>query len=130
MTKHFITIGELSSLTGLSAHTLRFYEKAGVLQASSRADNGHRRYNSDDVAWLGFVLRLKQTGMPLAEIRDYGKLREDGDTTLQQRLTMLELHRQRLVIKMSELEENAHALDDKILVYQKRLRLAGKKKKG
>lgn len=129
MTNKLITIGELATLTGLSAHTLRFYEKAGVLQAAKRADSGHRRYNSQDMVLLQFVLRLKQTGMPLTEIRDYVQLMADGDMSLDERLTMLKLHRQRLAIKMSELAENASALDDKIRIYQQRIRKAGKKQK-
>ncbi|MFZ6730992.1 MerR family transcriptional regulator [Undibacterium sp. Ji42W] len=129
MTKQFISIGKLASLTGLSAYTLRFYEKAGVLQEAKRADNGHRRYNIQDVLWLEFVLRLKKTGMPLADIREYAQLRADGEMSLQQRLTMLELHRQRLVTTMSELAANASALDDKIDVYQEMIRKTGKKKK-
>lgn len=129
VTKQFISIGELAALTGLSAYTLRFYEKAGVLQATKRADNGHRRYNSQDVLWLEFVLRLKQTGMPLAAIREYAQLRADGEISLQQRLTMLELHRQRLATTMSELAANASALDKKIQVYQEMIRKSGKKKK-
>ncbi|MES2036748.1 MAG: MerR family transcriptional regulator [Pseudomonadota bacterium] len=129
MTKQFISIGELADLTGLSAYTLRFYEKAGVLQAAKRADNGHRRYNSQDVLWLEFVLRLKQTGMPLADIREYAQLRANGQMSLQQRLAMLELHRQRLATTMSELAANASALDDKIQVYQEMIRKSGKKKK-
>ena len=129
VTKQFISIGELAVLTGLSAYTLRFYEKAGVLQAAKRADNGHRRYNSQDVLWLEFVLRLKQTGMPLADIREYAQLRADGEMSLPQRLTMLELHRQRLATTMSELVANASALDDKINVYQEMIRKSGKKKK-
>ncbi|MFZ6874434.1 MerR family transcriptional regulator [Undibacterium sp. Di27W] len=130
MTKQFISISELAALTGLSAHTLRFYEKAGVLQAANRADNGHRRYNSQDVLVLAFVLRLKQTGMPLAEIREYAQLRAQGEMSLQERLTMLKLHRQRLATTISELVANASALDDKIQIYQKMIsNKPGKKKK-
>ena len=129
MTNTLITIGELATLTGLSAHTLRFYEKAGVLRATQRADSGHRRYNSQDMVLLQFVLKLKQTGMPLAEIRDYVQLMADGDMSLSERLMMLKLHRQRLAIKMSELAENASALDEKIRIYQQRIRKAGKKQK-
>ncbi|MFZ6745043.1 MerR family transcriptional regulator [Undibacterium sp. JH2W] len=130
MTKQFISISELAALTGLSAHTLRFYEKAGVLQAANRSDNGHRRYNSQDVLGLTFVLRLKQTGMPLAEIREYAQLRAQGEMSLQERLTMLKLHRQRLATTISELVANASALDDKIQIYQKMIsNKPGKKKK-
>ena len=119
MNDKFISIGELSRLTGLSTHTLRFYEKAGVLQPIARATNGHRRYHGNDVLWLEFVLKLKLTGMPLAEIEQYAHLRAKGEMTLSPRLTMLKLHRARLLEKMDELAECAHALDDKIRIYRK-----------
>ena len=119
MTSNFIPIGELSRLTGLSTHTLRFYEAAGVLKPIARAANGHRRYHSDDVLWLEFVLRLKLTGMPLAEIKQYAQLRAQGEMTLSPRLTMLKFHRERLVAKIAELSECANALDEKIRTYRR-----------
>lgn len=118
VTNNAITIGELSQLSGLTTHTIRYYESVGVLKPSRRAANGHRRYNRSDVLWLEFVLRLKLTGMPLAEITQYAELREQGDATLQARLTMLGLHRKRLVANMTELSQCAAALDDKIRIYR------------
>ena len=117
MTTQFISISELSRLGGVTPHTLRYYEKAGVLAPVLRAANGHRRYLDSDVAWLAFVLRLKATGMPLADIRRYAVLRSQGEMTLPDRLTMLELHRERLVVNIDELSHNLCALDDKIGVY-------------
>ena len=119
MTSNVLSIGELSRLSGLSTHTIRFYESAGVLKPAGRATNGHRRYHSDDVLWLEFVLRLKLTGMPLAEIKKYALLRAQGEMTLQPRLTMLKLHRERLVTKIAELSEYANVLDEKIRTYRK-----------
>jgi DNA-binding transcriptional MerR regulator len=119
MTKNTMSIGELSKASGLSTHTLRFYEKLGVLKPADRTASGHRQYRADAVAWLDFVLRLKITGMPLAEIRKYAQLRAVGDTTFRPRLTMLELHRKRLVSNIAELSENLAALDTKIRTYRK-----------
>jgi len=119
VTSNFITIGELAQLSGLTTHTIRYYESVGVIKPSGRAANGHRRYHSNDVVWLEFVLRLKLTGMPLAEISVLLDLRLQGDTTLQPRLTMLKLHRARLVAKMDELTECANVLDEKIRTYRK-----------
>jgi DNA-binding transcriptional MerR regulator len=118
VTDNFISIGELSRISGISAHTLRFYETAGVLRPVGRATNGHRRYQGNDVLWLEFVLRLKTTGMPLAEIKRYAELREQGDVSLSSRLAMLKLHQERLVARMKELSESADALDDKMRTYQ------------
>ena len=113
-----LSIGEMSRLCGLSAHTLRFYEAEGILKPATRAANGHRRYRRNDVLWIEFVLRLKLTGMPLSEIRHYATLREQGEETLQARLAMLKLHRQRLVARLNELSTCADALDEKIRTYQ------------
>lgn len=119
MTTPVISISELSRRSGVSPHTLRYYEKAAVLAPVARASNGHRRYLASDVAWLAFVLRLKATGMPLAEIKQYAALRLQGDMTVPQRLAVLERHRERLVITMQALSHNLAALDDKIGLYRR-----------
>lgn len=118
VTSNVISIGELSRLSGVSPHTLRFYEAEGILKPTGRAANGHRRYRREDILWLEFVLRLKLTGMPLAEIKQYAVLRAQGEETLQLRLAMLKLHRERLVTKIEELSTCARALDDKIHTYR------------
>lgn len=118
MTSHAISIGTLSSLSGISAHTLRFYEKQGILQPVGRAGNGHRRYRQQDLLWLEFVVRLKRTGMPLAQIRQYAALRAEGEASLRARLALLEDHRTRLAATIDELTACAAALGDKILGYQ------------
>jgi DNA-binding transcriptional MerR regulator len=109
--------------SGLSAHTLRYYEKLGVLKPAERAASGHRQYRADAVAWLEFVLRLKVTGMPLTEIRQYAALRDRGDATLESRLNMLETHRLRLLSNIAELAENLDALDVKVKTYRKWLKI-------
>ena len=118
MTHPYLTIGDLSRLCGVSAHTLRFYEAEGILLPAARAPNGHRRYRQDDVRWLEFVLRLKVTGMPLAEIRAYAELRLRGDGTLAARLEMLKRHRERLARQIDMLTQSSRALDEKIDIYR------------
>lgn len=118
VTSTAISIGEFSRLSGLTTHTLRFYEAQGILRPAARAANGHRRYRRDDLLWVEFVLRLKRTGMPLAEIRRYAELRAAGDDTVPPRLAMLELHRQRLATAIEELSTCAAALDAKIGIYR------------
>jgi DNA-binding transcriptional MerR regulator len=113
-----LSISELSRYSGVSQHTLRYYEKAEVLAPTTRAANGHRRYLASDVEWLAFVLRLKAMGMPLAEIKQYAALRAQGEMTVPQRLAVLQLHRERLVVNIQELSNNLAALDDKIGVYR------------
>ena len=110
----------------MTAQVVRSFESAGILKPTARASNGHRRYTDEDVLWLKFVLELKATGMPLAEIKDFGDLREQGDTTLQPRLTILDLHRQRLLLRMKELLEHSSAIDEEIREYKKLLAKTGK----
>lgn len=119
VTNNAISIGELSRRSGLSPHTLRFYEAEGILKPAGRTASGHRQYHGEDILWLEFVLRLKLTGMPLAGIKQYAALRSRGEKTLQLRLTMLELHRERLVTKLDELSTCVSVLDDKIRTYRK-----------
>ncbi len=119
VTSNAISIGELSRLSGLSPHTLRFYEAEGILKPAARAANGHRKYHGEDVLWLEFVLRLKHMGMPLAEIKQYAALRAQGETTLPPRLTLLTRHRERLVARIDELSRYTEVLDEKIRTYRK-----------
>jgi DNA-binding transcriptional MerR regulator len=114
-----LSIGDLAHQCGLSTHALRFYEAQGILQPARRAANGHRRYGIADVQWVAFVLRLKETGMPLADIRHYAELRTQGDRSLQARVELLHLHRDRLDRKMAELSDCAAALDTKMQTYRR-----------
>ena len=71
---------EFSKLTGLGIHTLRYYEQEGLLEPKRNSGN-RRRYSDKDLAWIRFIKRLKDTGMPIREIRHYAQLRSDGDPT-------------------------------------------------
>lgn len=114
---HALTISALAAQCGISVHALRFYERSGILNPVSRDARGHRRYRPADVLWLAFVMRLKQTGMPLTQIRHYAALRAAGDATLAARLDLLQAHRQRLTAQIAALTANADALDSKIATY-------------
>jgi len=118
VTNNAISIGTLSRLSGLSTHALRFYEAEGILKPIGRNASGHRQYRAEDVLWLEFVLRLKQTGMPLAEIKQYAALRAQGETTLQARLAMLQCHRENLATRIEALSNCAGVLDEKISTYR------------
>ena len=73
-----LTIGQVARLTGVSTHTLRYYEQAGLLRAISRTAAGHRLYAPADLDWLAFVMRLKATGMPIAQMQQFAALRAEG----------------------------------------------------
>jgi DNA-binding transcriptional MerR regulator len=104
--------------TGLSAHTLRYYEKIGLLKNVQRLTNGHRRYVDKDADWIAFILRLKNTAMPLEQILEYAALRDQGDSTLAHRHAILVHHRQQLHQQIEEEMAHLHVLDSKIEFYR------------
>lgn len=87
-----MTIGEISQKTNLSESTLRYYEKKKLIVVERDA-NGRRTYSKDDIEWIKFIRRLKETGMLLKDIRRYSELRYLGKETMPERLEMLRTHR-------------------------------------
>lgn len=115
------TISEISRLTQTTAHTIRYYEKEGLL-FPSRTANGVRRYDETQLTWLRFVLRLRATHMPIEQIRQYVDLflssSDDHDTT-NDRLQLLEAHHQTVRAQLRELEQTEQMITDKIAAYRR-----------
>lgn len=110
-------IGEFSKRTGLPVSTLHFYERKGLI-APKRNASGHRDYDEADLTWIAFIERLKETGMPLAQIGRYADLRAKGGSTLEERMAMLIDHRESIVSTISKWQENLDHLDKKIDYYK------------
>ena len=108
-----MTIGEFSKRCGLSIDTLRYYEKIGLLKGIKRNKSGYRDYDDVDSQWIEFVIRLKNTDMPISGILEYADLREIGDSTLVERREILKQH--------------SHILEKRIFEQQKALKLLLKK---
>ena len=119
------SIGEFSRKTGLGIHTLRYYEHEGLLLPERTAAN-RRCYSERDVAWAAFILRLKETGMPIREIRHYAALRAEGDDTFSARMEMLTEHRANLAAEVEKLHAHMEALDAKIAFYCEAIEEHGK----
>ncbi len=117
MTKTY-TIQEAAELTDVSPHTLRFYERIGLLSNIGRAKNGHRRYTDTDIGRVHFVMLLRATGMPLPQIATFMKLEKDGQSTIDKRLRLLAEHRKDLLEHIATLQNHVTALDDKIDYYE------------
>lgn len=113
-----LTIAEVSSATGLTAHTLRYYERAGLLPPVARSASNRRRYVAADVEWLRFLVRLRETGMPIVQMRQYARLRERGAATTDERLRMLQLHQSAVREQIARLHTHEKALADKIAIYR------------
>ena len=93
----------------MTAHTLRYYERVGLIQPVGRAHNGHRRYSEADEAWLKFLHCMRATNMSIREMQRYAELREQGDSTSLQRRKLLEDHQAAIAEKIADLQK-AHAL--------------------
>ena len=112
-----LTIQEAAEKTGLTVHTLRYYERIGLFTPIGRATNGHRRYSQQDIYLIRTLNCWRQTGMPLVDIQHYVKLLQAGDATAGERRAMLEAHRQKVVGQMQELQAALDLLDYKVQHY-------------
>ena len=114
------SIGEFSRLTNLGIHTLRYYEHENLITPKRNSSN-RRCYSDKDLAWIEFIKRLKDTGMPIKEIQRYAELRAKGDITLNERMEMLTVHRDSLNEQIKALQEHMAKLDDKIDFYRQEI---------
>src|SRR6185436_13315971 len=103
--KEKLTIQEVAQATGLSAHTLRYYERIGLIHPIEREENARRRYTADDIGWIEFLLKLRATGMSIKDMQKYAELQRQGDATLSARVEMLKSLRDQVQARMSELNE-------------------------
>ena len=117
--KDKLTIQEVAQATGLSAHTLRYYERVGLIHPIDREQNSHRRYISDDVGWIDFLTKLRATGMSIKDMQRYAELQRRGEETLLERVEMLKSLRDRVEAHMDELNEHLKLIYYKIELYQK-----------
>ncbi len=113
-------ISKFSKAAGISAYTLRYYEKKGLIRVN-RDSAGRRDYNEDDIEWARFIKRLKDTGMLLRDIRHYSDLRYEGDSTMEERMALLLRHREAVVEQQKKWDGYLKNLDEKIHIYQKRI---------
>ncbi|NLL77675.1 MAG: MerR family transcriptional regulator [Clostridiales bacterium] len=108
------TIKQVSELTNLTAHVLRFYEKEGLLPHINRSDSGIRKYSEDDLEWLGLICCLKNTGMSLKQIKAFVDLSAEGKGTLKQRCDMLIEHKKNVEAQIQEMYKHLEKVSHKI----------------
>ncbi|RAP77549.1 MerR family transcriptional regulator [Paenibacillus montanisoli] len=111
------TINEVARKFGLTAHTLRYYDKEGLLPFVERTPSGNRTFTEDDLNWIALICCLKDTGMPIKEIKSYSERALKGTETIEERKRMLMEHRMEVVRQMEKLQENLKLIDDKIGFY-------------
>ncbi|AWL38235.1 MULTISPECIES: MerR family transcriptional regulator [Streptomyces] len=111
------TISEVAALTGLTAHTLRWYERIGLMPHVDRSHTGQRRFSNRDLDWLAFVGKLRLTGMPVAHMVQYAELLREGEHTFEERQGLLEATRRDVRTRIAELQDTLAVLDYKIDFY-------------
>ena len=112
-----LSVGEAAERVGLSTHTLRWYEQEGLVEPVGRDSAGRRRYTQQDVDWLVLLTRLRRTGMPVRDMRRYAELARQGDSTIGARRRLFEQHRDRVLGRIAELEDDLKVLNYKIEIY-------------
>ncbi len=114
-----LTIAEAAEQTGLTAHTLRYYERDGLMLGSvDRSASGHRRYSEQDLSWIQLITRLRSTGMPIRDVRRYAALVRAGSGNEAERLELLKDHRARVEAQLAEVTGHLRAIDHKIGIYE------------
>ena len=113
-----LTIQQVASATGLSVHTLRYYERNGLIEPIERAANGHRRYSAQNIAWIEFLTRLRTTGMPIRQMQQFAALVREKPDEVQGRRILLEIHRSAVQKRLDELSHHLAVIDWKIQHYQ------------
>ena len=117
-----VSIAEAARRTGVSVHTLRYYERAGlVVTPIDRTAGGRRRYHELDLDWIVICTRLRATGMPIKTIRRYAQLVSAGRGNEHERLALMEAHRADVTARLAEIREHLALIDHKIDVYRGRL---------
>jgi DNA-binding transcriptional MerR regulator len=114
-----VTIAEAARRTGVSVHTLRYYERAGlVVSPVDRTSSGRRRYRELDLKWIIICTKLRATGMPIKGLRRYAQLVAAGPGNEAERLALMEAHRADVLTRLAEIQENLKLIDHKIDVYR------------
>lgn len=119
LTHDGVSISDAATATGLTVHTLRYYERAGLmLDPVGRASSSHRRYYDADISWVQFLTRLRSTGMPIATVREYTELVRRGDETVEARRELLVRHRVAVLRQLEDITASLTAIDFKIAAYE------------
>src|SRR5215470_2330059 len=115
-----MTVSEAAEKAGLTGHTLRYYERVGLVWSIGRDGAGHRRYTPSQVEWLILLTKLRATGLPIAGMLRYAELVRSGGGE-QERLDLLRTHRAHVQARLAELTADLALIDYKIAIYEEKL---------
>ncbi len=120
-------IKEVSKITGLTSHTLRYYEKIGLVRHIERNSSGLRVYTDQDLIWIDFLTKMKLTRMPLKELIHYADSYYSEDKDMETRIELLLNHKQRILTEIKSMESSLECIDYKINKYKNRMDIQPKK---
>lgn len=112
-----MTIAEVGKKYGLTADTLRYYEKVGLIPSVNRTDGGIRNYTGQDCRWVEFIKCMRGAGLEIDVLAEYVRLFQLGDSTHKRRKEMLIKQREQLILKMNDLQKSLDWLSLKIEHY-------------
>lgn len=121
-----MTITEVSKKYGLSADTLRYYERVGLIPTVNRNKSGIRDYTQEDCNWVEFIKCMRGAGLPIEVLIDYVTMFQQGDSTVDERKALLIDQRRALAEKIEEMNKTLERLDYKIDLYEKGLIMSEK----
>lgn len=114
-----LTIREVAEKTGITAHTLRYYERIGLMVPVARAHNGHRRYGADELRWVELLKRLHESGMTIRRMLEFARLARRGETTVPARHALLDAHRLEVEAQVARLMTTLEAVRKKLALYDR-----------
>ena len=117
--REILTIQQVAKATGLTPHTLRCYERIGLIHPIQREENTRRHFTADDLGWIDFLLKLRATGMSIKDMQHYAELQRQGDDTLPERVDMLKSQRDEVEAHIEEMNEHLKLVYYKIDYYSK-----------
>ena len=120
-TEQGLTIREAAARSGITVHTLRYYERIGLVQPVARARSGHRRYGDDDLRWLELLKKLHATDMSIRKMLEYARLARRGEGTFAARRALLDAHRCDVEAKLEKLRSTHALIKKKIAIYDRAL---------
>ncbi len=119
----YYSIGQVAAKTGLTVHTLRYYEKEGLLPFVHKSSSGLRMFSDNDLGWLSIIECLKKTGMPLKGIKQYIDWFREGDSTLPQRLEMFKQQQLKVLAQIEQFQKYLQKIDYKVKLYEEAVKL-------
>lgn len=119
----YYSIGQVAAKTGLTVHTLRYYEKEGLLPFVCKSSSGLRMFSDNDLGWLSIIECLKKTGMPLKGIKQYIDWFREGDSTLPQRLEMFKQQQLKVLAQIEQFQKYLQKIDYKVKLYEEAVKL-------